>query len=627
MREAGVNMVNLAVFGWSRIQPGEDTWDFAWLDRVMGLLHEGGVRVNLGTATASPPPWLSHAHPELLPVTADGVKLWPGGRQHYCPSSRAYREAARRLVEAMAERYGGHPALAMWHVNNEYGCHVAACYCDVSAQAFREWLERRYGSMEQLNRAWGTDFWSQRYSSWEEILPPRRTPTWPNPTQQLDFARFSSDTLLECYELERNVLKQRTPDIPIGTNFMSFFKPVDYWKWAEQQDIVSNDSYPDPADPASGMRAAMADDLMRSLGRGRPWILMEQTTSRVNWREANVAKEPGQARLWSYQALARGADGIMYFQWRQSQAGAEKFHSAFVPHGPTESSPAWLEAKQLGGELRELDRVAGTLVEAGVAVLLDWDSWWALEQPSKPSGRVKQVEQLESYYASLFQANVTADFARPVDDLSKYRLVLAPNLYLVSRDAAANLRQYVERGGHLLLSYFSGIVDPDDHVWLGGYPAPLAELLGLTVVDWYPLAAGATVGLRLADGTLGLGDVWSELIRPSKAEVLATFAGGRLDGEPAFTRNRFGRGSATYLGTRPEPLVMSVVLRDVCALAGVTPVLDAPPGVEAVRRGEMLFLLNHGEAPAEVRIGERAVRLGPREVAVVDWEMAEETSR
>src|SRR2546430_412183 len=339
MREAGVNMVNLAVFGWSRIQPGEDTWDFAWLDRVMGLLHEGGVRVNLGTATASPPPWLSHAHPELLPVTADGVKLWPGGRQHYCPSSRAYREAARRLVEAMAERYGGHPALAMWHVNNEYGCHVAACYCDVSAQAFREWLERRYGSMDRLNRAWGTDFWSQRYSSWEEILPPRRTPTWPNPTQQLDFARFSSDTLLECYQLERNVLKQRTPDIPIGTNFMGFFRPVDYWKWAEHQDIVSNDSYPDPADPASGMRAAMADDLMRSLSRGRPWILMEQTTSRVHWREANVAKEPGQARLWSDQALARGADGIMYFQWRQSQGGGGKFSNAFGSPRPAPSAP------------------------------------------------------------------------------------------------------------------------------------------------------------------------------------------------------------------------------------------------------------------------------------------------
>jgi len=375
------------------------------------------------------------------------------------------------------------------------------------------------------------------------------------------------------------------------------------------------------------MRAAMADDLMRSLGRGRPWILMEQTTSRVNWREVNVAKEPGQARLWSYQALARGADGIMYFQWRQSQAGAEKFHSAFVPHGPPEGSSAWLEARQLGAELRELDRVAGARVKAEVAILLDWDSWWALEQPSKPSGRLKQMEQIESYYAPLFEANVTADFARPVDDLSPYRLVLAPNLYLVSREAAANLRDYVERGGHLLISFFSGIVDPDDHVWLGGYPAPLAEVLGVSVVDWYPLAPNATVGIRLADGTLGVGDVWSEQIRPSTAEVLGRFAGGRLDGEPAFTRNLLGRGSATYLGTRPEPVVMSLVLRDACAMAGVTPVLEAPPGVEAVRRGAMLFLLNHGEAPAEVRIGALAVRLGSRDIAVVDLEMAEKTSR
>src|SRR5258708_4390615 len=202
IQEAGVHLASLAIFSWSRIQPSQDTSDFEWLDRVMDLLHGGGVQVNLATATASPPPWLSHAHPEMLPVLADGVKLWPGARQHYCPSSPVYRDASRQLVEAMAQRYAKHPALAMWHVGNEYGCHVAACWCDVWAQAFRGWREERYKSIGELNRAWGTDFWSQRYGSWEEILPPRRTPTWPNPSQQLDFMRFSSDAILECYEIE-----------------------------------------------------------------------------------------------------------------------------------------------------------------------------------------------------------------------------------------------------------------------------------------------------------------------------------------------------------------------------------------------------------------------------------------
>src|SRR5437868_131746 len=382
MQEAGVNLVSLAIFAWSRIQPDRDSWDFDWLDRIISMLYEGGVRVNLATATASPPPWLSHAHPEMLPVLADGTRLWHGARQHYCPSSPVYRVAARRLVEAMAERYGHHPALAMWHVGNEFGCHVPACYCDVSAQGFRAWLKERYGSIDDLNRAWGTDFWSQRYSDWEEIIPPRRTPTWPNPSQQLDYMRFSSDALLECYELEHKVLSRLTPDIPVTTNFMSFFKPLDYWKWAKNEDVVSNDSYPDPSDPESSMKAAMAGDLMRSLGGGRPWILMEQTTNRVNWREVNAPKPPGLMRLWSYQALARGADGVMFFQWRQSRAGAEKFHSAMVPHGPVESSPAWHEVVRLGKELRGLDIVGDTRAHAEVAILFDWESWWGLDRKS-----------------------------------------------------------------------------------------------------------------------------------------------------------------------------------------------------------------------------------------------------
>ena len=227
MKQAGVNLVSLGIFSWSRLEPAEGEFDFGWFDRVMELLDGGGVKVDLATATASPPPWLSHAHREMLPVLADGVRLWPGARQHYCPSSPVYRQAAARLVEKMAERYAKHPALAMWHVGNEFGCHVAACYCDVSAEAFRGWLRDRYSSIEALNDAWGTDFWSQRYSSWEEILPPRRAPTWPNPSQSLDFMRFSSDALLECYDVEREILQRVTPDVPVTTNFMNFFKPLD----------------------------------------------------------------------------------------------------------------------------------------------------------------------------------------------------------------------------------------------------------------------------------------------------------------------------------------------------------------------------------------------------------------
>jgi len=620
MREAGVNIVSLGIFSWSRLQPAPDRFDFGWLDRVIEVLHRNGIGLDLATATASPPPWLSHRHPEVLPILADGVRLWPGGRQQYCPSSPVYRDAARGLVTALAGRYGRHPALAMWHVGNEYGCHVPACYCDVSAGHFRRWLRQRYRTIEELNRAWGTDFWSQRYSDWEEILPPRRAPTWPNPSQQLDFHRFCSDALLECYELERAVLAELSPGIPVTTNFMRFFKPLDYWAWAEREDVVSDDVYEDPADPDAAVKSAMAADLMRSLGRGRPWVLMEQTPNRVNWRPVNVAKAPGQMRLWSYQALARGADGVMFFQWRQSRASAEKFHSAMVPHGPVESSPTWREVVRLGRELRDLDDVCGSRIHARVAILHDWESWWALELPSKPTALLSHLPQLESYYRPLFEANVVPDFVRPGDDLSAYALVLAPNLYLVRDHAAAGLERYVEAGGTLVMSFFSGIVDEFDHVRPGGYPAPFRDLLGLRVEDFLPLPAGETVQLAFAAGD-GRGEIWSELVTPLGAETVASFASGDLRGQPAVTRHRFGRGAAYYIATRPDRAAMASLLVEACWLAGVEATARVPAGVEAVRRhgddGSFLFLLNHADAGLEVTVSGRSVRLGPREVAVV----------
>jgi beta-galactosidase len=660
MQEAGVNLVSVGIFSWSRLEPNEGRYDFAWLDRVMDLLHQGGISVDLATATASPPPWLATKHPEMLPVTADGVRLWHGARQHYCPSSPIYRAASRRLVEAIAGRYAGHPALAMWHVNNEYGCHVAACWCDVSAAAFRAWLQDRYGSIEGLNVAWGTDFWSQRYSDWAEVIPPRRTPTWPNPSQQLDFQRFSSDELLECYEIERRVLRERTPGVPITTNFMRFFKPLDYWKWAGREDIVSDDVYQDPDDPGTILEAAMASDLMRSLGHGRPWIRMEQTTNRVNWRPVNAAKRPGQMRLWSYQALARGADGVLFFQWRQSGAGAEKWHSAMVPHGPVDSNPAWQETKRLGNELKLLDAVCGSRHRAEVAILHDWESWWALELPSKPSTELLQMDQLRAYYRPLFDANVTADFAHPEGDLSGYRLVLVPNLYLVSDKGAANLESFVQAGGTVVVSFFSGVVDPSEHVRLGGYPGAFRRLLGLRVEDFLPLASGRSpvgllgdplwskrlaevnppprrsIGIQLEMSAEAEGELWSELIEAEGAEVIGTFVGGDLDGRPAVTQHAFGRGVSYYLGTRLDPASMELLLHRVWTEAGITPVIEAPAGVEAVRRhsGEgasLLFLLNHNDEPVTVtlpggaadllaggRVGAEGVRLGPRQVAVLE---------
>jgi beta-galactosidase len=606
MREAGVNLVSLGIFSWAKLEPRPGEYDFGWLDRIIDLLNEGGVMVDLATATASPPPWLARLHPESLPVTREGVTLHPGSRQHYCPSSTAYRELASEIVRRVAERYKDHPALAMWHVNNEYGCHVAECYCDASAAHFREWLEGRYGDLDALNEAWGTAFWSQHYSEWDEVLPPRATPTFANPTQQLDFRRFSSDALLECFEMEKRLLREITPDVPITTNFMGFFKPVDYWKWARREDVVSDDSYPDPADPEAHIGAAMARDLMRSLAGGESWVLMEQTTVRVNWRRRNVPKRPGQMRLWSHQAVARGADGIMFFQWRASRAGAEKFHSAMVPHVRPQDSRSWREVKRLGAELGKLDDLLGARGEAQTAVLLDWENWWALELDSRPSADVKMLDGLYSLYKPLFEANIPVDFAHPEDDLSGYKLLFAPLLYLVRDGASENIRRFVADGGTLLMSFFSGIVDERDHIRLGGYPGAFREVLGLLVEDFVPIAAGEENRIMAQDGASYSCGLWADLVHLEGAESLASYEWDYYAGTPAVTRHAFGGGVAYYLGTRPEERYTRLLLERICEETGVRPPLDAPPGVEVVRRRTddraFTFVLNHGESTVEVRL-------------------------
>jgi beta-galactosidase len=628
MREAQVNLVSVGIFSWSLLEPEPGRFEFAWLDRVLDLLHGAGVRADLATATASPPPWLARRHPEMLPVTADGRTLWPGSRQAYCPSSPAYREAARRLVEAIATRYAEHPALALWHVNNEYGCHVAHCFCDTSAAAFRRWLQRRYGGLDRLNEAWGTAFWSQRYGDWEEIHPPRATPAFANPTQQLDFHRFSSDELLDCFRAERDALRRITPEVPITTNFMTpVFKPVDYVRWAPEVDLVSTDHYLRPAEGPTTLDLALSGDLTRGLAGGAPWLLMEHSTSAVNWQERNLPKRPGQMRRDALAHVARGSDGALFFQWRASRGGAEKYHSGMVPHAGTDTR-VWREVRGLGADLRAIGEVQGSRVVADVALLWDYEAWWAVELDAHPSADVRYLDRVKAFHGALHAHCVTADVVPPGRDLSGYRLVVVPSLYLVSDEAAEGLSAWVRSGGHLLVSYFSGIVDPDDAVRLGGHPGAFRELLGIRVEEFQPLAAGETV--TLDDGSRA--DVWTEDLRLAGAEPVAAYADGPLAGVPAITRNEAGRGVAWYAATRLDEAATGGLVARLCEEAGVRPVVEgAPAGLEAVRRrgpdADYLFLLNHGDEPAEVRAAgtdlltgrshDGAVTLGAGDVVVL----------
>lgn len=605
MAQAGVNLVTVGVFAWARLQPDADSWDFGWLDRLLDRCHAHGVAVDLATATASPPAWLVRAHPELLPVTADGVRLEFGSRQHYCPSSPVYRAAAVRLTRALAARYHGHPAPVLWHVHNEYGDHVTECFCPDSAAAFRRWLRERYGGrIAELNRCWGTAFWSQHYGRFAEIEPPRTAPGPVNPTQLLDWRRFCSDALLALYRAEKAVLDEVSPGVPVTTNFMSMLKSLDYWEWSRHEDLVSDDSYPDPADPRAHVTAAMNYDLMRSLKGGLPWLLMEQAPSAVSWRPVNLPKPPALYRLWSLQALARGADGVLHFQWRASVAGAEKFHSAMLPHRGT-ASRGWRATVDLGAELRRLGEIAGSRIRGRAAVLLDWDSWWALELDDHPSARLRWPDLLRPWYAALYERGITVDFVPPTGELDGYRLLLAPNLYLLDTATAERLTAFVAAGGQLVCGPFSGISDRHDHIHPGGHPGPLRPLLGVVVDEHWPIPDGAATAVRFGERELQAVH-WSEWLELAGAEALAYYTEGELAGLPAVTRRRHGRGGAWYLSCRLGTADVGSVLDLPIAEAGVAPELAGlPDGVEATRRRaadgtDYLFLLNHRPAACHV---------------------------
>lgn len=627
MGGAGVNLVTVGVFSWARYEPRPGVRDFGWLDEVLDLLHAGGIAVDLATPTASPPPWLGRLHPDTLPVDADGVRLVAGSRNQFSPASRVYREHALAITRDLVDRYAGHPAVRMWHVGNELG---QVCYGPESATQFRQWLRERYGTIGALNEAWATTVWSQHYADFTEILPPRRTPYHVNPSQALDFRRYSSDQLRALYREQREVVRAVDPERPVTTNLMGFFALADYWSWAQDLDVVADDAYPDPGDPRSPADAALTADLVRSLGGGRPWMLMEAAVGAVSWREHNLPKSPARSRREALQAVAHGADGVCYFQWRASRAGAERFHSAMLPHaGPDTRVHAGVV--RVGGDLARLRGVVGQRVPARVVALFDWESWWAAEEQARPTGRLRTLDVLRSWYRVLWDAGVAVDLAHP-DDLAVtgaagYDVLLVPQSYLLSPAAADAVAGAAARGASVVVGCFTGVADRDAHVRGGRFPVLLADLLGVSGEEWAALpddGVPLTGPLATAETTAGTDDaprarVLGELLRAEGAEVLASYAVGHLARAPAVTRRRVPgpdgatathAGTAWYLGTvLPEPLLRRV-LTDACeraGVAGVVPGLADLPGVEAVRRGDHLFLLNHSGSAARVPVaGEHA---------------------
>jgi beta-galactosidase len=608
MREAGVNLVSIGIFSWALLEPSEGVYEFGWLDRVIELLHAHGIRVDLGTPTASPPAWFFATYPHARVVTRDGTALGFGSRGMASPSSPEYRRAATAIATQLARRYGSHPALALWHVHNEYGVPVGEDYSATSAAAFRTWLAERYGSLDALNDAWGTRFWGQVYGAWEHVGVPALAPSVVNPAQRLDFARFTDAALLACFVGERDAIRAECPDVPITTNFMAgSCLTTDLWRWGREVDIVSDDHYLWAADERAHVGLALAADLTRSVGRGKPWILMEHSTSAVNWQERNVAKRAGEMARNAVTHLGRGADAILFFQWRASRSGAEKFHSAMLPHAGT-SSRTWREVRALGADLTTLDEVLGSRVQADVAILWDWESFWAQDLEWRPSVDVQHRERVDAFYDRLWRDGHTIDFAHPEDDLSAYRLVLAPASYLLTARAAANLTAYVAGGGTLLTSFFSGIVDEHDRVHEGPFMSPLRDALGVTVEEFLPLRAGERVHVVLDDapGAAPLvADVWADDLTLAGAQVVGTYVDGPAAGRPALTRHGHGAGHGWYLSTRPDAAGLERVMRRVYRDAGLAPA-GLPDELEVVRRrgaeADYVVVVNHADRPAELAL-------------------------
>ncbi|MDB6518947.1 beta-galactosidase [Bifidobacterium pseudocatenulatum] len=561
MKKAGVNLVSVGIFSWAKIETSEGVYDFGWLDRIIDKLGEAGIAVDLASATASPPMWLTQAHPEVLWKDYRGDVCQPGARQHWRPTSPVFREYALKLCRAMAEHYKGNPYVVAWHVSNEYGCHNRFDYSEDAEHAFQQWCEERYGTIDAVNDAWGTAFWAQRMNDFSEIVPPRfiGDGNFMNPGKLLDFKRFSSDALKAFYIAERDTLAEITPDLPLTTNFMvsASGSVLDYDGWGDEVDFVSNDHYFIPGE-AHLDELAFSASLVDGIARKDPWFLMEHSTSAVNWREINYRKEPGQLVRDSLAHVAMGADAVCYFQWRQSKAGAEKFHSAMVPHAG-EDSAVFRDVCELGADLNKLsdEGILGSrLAKSRVAVVFDYESEWATEHTATPTQHVHHVDEPLAWFRALADQGVTADVVPVRGAWDDYEMVVLPSVYLLSEETTRRVRDYVVGGGRLVVTYYTGISDEKDHVWLGGYPGSIRDVVGVRVEEFMPMGddfTGVPDRLELSNGAVAhdIADVIGSV--DGTATVLETFKDDPwtgMDGAPAIVAHTFGEGRSVYVGAR-----------------------------------------------------------------------------
>ena len=613
MEKAGMTCATVGVFSWVSLQPAEDRFTFEWLDKIMDGLHAHGMHAILATPSAAQPAWMSQAYPDVLHTDPRGKRHPHGRRTNYCPNSPNYRRFSADMARRLAERYKDHPALLLWHVSNEYGGdHEGRCFCEICQGKFREWLQARYGSLDALNQAWWTAFWGHTYTDWSQIVPPMENGENAIHGLNIDYRRFMSESNLACYINERDVLRSITPDVPITTNLMGTFKPLDYRRWAKEMDVISWDCYPQPRADAADI--AFAHDLHRGLKDGQPFLLMEQTPSSQNWQPVNALKRPGILRLWSYLAVAHGSDSVMYFQWRRSRGSFEKFHSGVVDHAGREDARVFREVEQTGRELRSLgESIIGAATDAKVGLLFDWENWWAIDDGSGPVREKKYVETIRKHYRAFYRQNIAVDIVFSDSDFSKYDLLVAPMLHMIKPGVAEKIEAFVERGGTFVTTYFSGIVDESDLVFEGGYPGPLRRVTGVWVEEIDALYEGQTNTILMADRSGSYPcDYLADLLHNETATVLATYGSDFYRGMPALTENTFGQGKAYYIASDPNDQFLRDFYGRLLSERGIKALFSAPAGVEVTVRQKgdqkIVFVFNHNVQAARVNPGDLSFR-------------------
>jgi beta-galactosidase len=642
MRQAGLSIVRLGEFAWAQMEPAEGQFDWEWLDGAVETLAAEGLSVVLCTPTAAPPAWLCRASPSILPVDAEGRTRRFGSRRHYCVNSAAYHRHTERIVTALGEHYGSHPAVVGWQIDNEFGCHdTARCYCPACVSAFRRWLRARYGSLAALNEAWGTAFWSQHYGRWDEIDPPNLTVAGPNPSHALDYWRFSSDSNVAYQQRQIEWLRPHIGDRFITTNLMGGFTDLDYHALARPLDLVSWDSYPigyaemtsgqlyAPDDPRPGLAHDVGDpavtafchDLIRGLKQAPFWV-MEQQAGQINWGRYNTGVGPGALRLWIWHGLISGADAMVFFRWRASLLGLEQYHSGLLNHDGSPGSP-YAELLRLLGERDLMNRVAAHPARPSIALLLDYNDLWAIElQPHRRDFSL--LRHLFVFYRALRGLGLESDIVSPGADLSRYRLVIAPTAHLGHEALAATLSELAAGGSTVLMGVRSGFKTPSNRVTHRPLPGVWRDLVGVTVTEWHSLPPG--VGYDLTSGIPGLAGpagTWSEAL-DGPAEALARYAAGPFAGRAALVENQVGAGQALYLGWYPTIEQAAAILDHLTVRHAIDrPARDLPAGVVMARRGPFTVALNFTNHPFTATIHGRMVTIQPREVQVISAEPAQ----